>query len=197
VAALLRQGGAALAAARDADLVHRDIKPANLITCRYGIEVDFMKVLDFGLVMELAGAGPDVPTLTRADAAVGTPSFMAPEMAMARATVDGRADLYSLGCVAYWLLTGTLVFAAETAMEMVVMHARDDPEPPSTRTEMKIPADLEAAILACLEKDPMARPASATVLREHLQGVRLEQTWSRERRTRWWDSHRPRTHARK
>ncbi len=187
---LLAQACQSLEEAHASGLVHRDIKPANLLACRYGVELDFLKVLDFGLVKEFAGAGA-VSTLTRSDLAVGTPSYMAPEMTVARATVDDRADLYSLGCVGYWLLTGTLVFPADTAMEVVVKHARDDPEPPSMRTELKFPAALEDVVMACLEKDPVARPESAAVLRQQLETVPLEHPWSRERRARWWAAHRP------
>jgi serine/threonine-protein kinase len=150
-------------------LVHRDIKPANIHLGRLGLHDDFVKVLDFGLVRSMAGPSEE----SLADAAgmtPGTPAYMAPEMAHDQ-TVDGRADLYSLGCVAYYLLTGHLVFEGDTPLQTILKHLQHPPVPPSQRTDQPIPAELEALVLACLEKQPDDRPRSAAELAERLTAV--------------------------
>ncbi|MBA3319558.1 MAG: serine/threonine protein kinase, partial [Gemmatimonadales bacterium] len=151
-------------------LVHRDIKPANIHVGKLGLHEDFVKVLDFGLVRSIAG--PSEESLTGAAGMTpGTPAYMAPEMAQER-TVDGRADLYSLGCVAYYLLTGLLVFEGETPLQTILKHLQQPPEPPSRRTGHTIPAELETLVLACLAKRPGDRPASAAALAAALAGIR-------------------------
>ena len=157
---LVRQVCASLGEAHAAGLIHRDIKPANIYACRHGREVDFVKVLDFGLVKHRAAA-PEDDKLTAEHVAGGTPAFMSPEQAVADQDVDGRSDLYSLGCVAYWLLTGTTVFKGRTPLETMMMHVHREPEPPSQRSGRASPAELEALVLACLAKDPDDRPRSA------------------------------------
>jgi serine/threonine-protein kinase len=137
-------------------LVHRDIKPANIFTSFHGVQYDFIKVLDFGL----AKFSQEQKGVTMSDSASGTPAFMAPEAALGQ-TVDARADLYALGAVGYWLLTGRLVFEGETPYATVLDHIRKAPVPPSRRTEIRIPESLERIIMMCLEKDPANRPASA------------------------------------
>src|SRR5207249_4257263 len=141
-------------------LVHRDIKPANIFLCRNGEDYDFVKVLDFGLVKGLDDAVDPKAQLTRENTIHGTPAFMAPEQALGRSDLDGRVDIYALGCVAYWLLTGQLVFDAETPMALLLHHASTPPTPPSARTELSIPAALDQLILSCLAKDPAERPQS-------------------------------------
>jgi serine/threonine protein kinase len=155
----LRQICASLAEAHEAGLVHRDVKPANMYTCRHGREVDFVKVLDFGLVKAVAGEKNTGHSLeTAAGLTPGTPSYMAPEMAMGE-TIDGRADIYALGCVAYWLLTGKRVFEAENALQVVAKHVRTPPVPPSERVSgLSVPPALESLVLACLAKEPEKRP---------------------------------------
>jgi serine/threonine-protein kinase len=188
----LRQMCSSLAEAHEAGLIHRDVKPANVYTCHYGREVDFIKVLDFGLVKHgrMPESGGD--KLTAADVtAGGTPAFMSPEQALGEEHVDGRSDLYAVGCVAYWLLTGSLVFKGSTPMETIVMHVHKEPEAPSARSRLPIPADLESIVLACLAKDPAARPQSADELAARLGSVRLEKEWTVERAREWWDRHRP------
>jgi serine/threonine protein kinase len=188
----LRQMCNSLAEAHEAGLIHRDVKPANVYACRYGREVDFIKVLDFGLVKhgQVPEEGGD--KLTAADmTAGGTPAFMSPEQALGEDRVDGRSDLYAVGCVAYWLLTGTLVFKGSTPMETIVMHVHKEPEPPSARSGPPIPADLQSVVLACLAKDPAARPQTADELAARLGSVRLEREWTVERAREWWDRHRP------
>ena len=153
-------------------LVHRDIKPANIMVCRLGPDADFVKVLDFGLVRSIGG--PSAESLSGgAGMTPGTPAYMAPEMAHNR-TVDGRADLYSLGCVAYYLLTGHLVFEGDTPLQTILQHLQAPPEPPSRRTTRPIPAELEALILDCLAKRPEDRPASAADVAERLAAVPLD-----------------------
>jgi serine/threonine-protein kinase len=180
-----------LSEAHGRGLVHRDIKPANIVLCRYGEDVDFVKVLDFGLVTALRGAGPD-PELTAAHSVQGTPSFIAPEQALGL-EVDERADLYATGCVTYWLLTGRRVFTGDTAAALLVQHASASPVPPSERTELPIPAALEDLVLACLAKDPGERPPSAHALAERLESIEVPTPWTRERAREWWGLHFPET----
>lgn len=162
VAHILRQACESLEEAHDSGLVHRDIKPANIHLGRVGRQDDFVKLLDFGLVKSVAGSGDD-SLASLAGMAVGTPAYMAPEMARGDA-VDGRADLYSLGCVAYYLLTGQLVFAGETPIQTVLLHVQQEPVPPSQRTGNCVPSELEQLVLRCLAKRPDARPQSAGAL---------------------------------
>jgi serine/threonine-protein kinase len=149
-----------------------------------------LKVLDFGLVKPNR-TGSNMDTRLTADSVMtGTPAYMAPELVMGH-EVDGRADLYSLGCVAYWLLTGTLVFEAKTPMEMLVHHARTAPTPPSQRTELPIPAAMDDLVLWCLQKDASQRPADALRLLERIDSISLPADWSAERARQWWESHLP------
>ncbi len=187
---ILRQACHSLDEAHASGLVHRDIKPANLLLCRYGRDVDLVKILDFGLVKQAARSEDDVQ-LTKDGMTVGTPTFMAPEMAMGDSTLDGRVDIYGLGCVAYWLLTGQLVFDAKTPMEAIVKHAKDVPQPPSKRTELEVPPELDDAILACLNKAPEDRPQSAMELDQLLAACTQETPWNKERQRKWWDVHLP------
>src|SRR5262249_60915663 len=118
---LLRQVCESLEEAHVRGLVHRDIKPANIHVGRLGLRYDFVKVLDFGLVKSIANAVTDQSLETAAGTTPGTPAYMAPEM-VTGGTVDGRADIYALGCVGYFLLTGRLVFEASTALQMIAPH---------------------------------------------------------------------------
>ncbi|MGH7528400.1 MAG: serine/threonine-protein kinase [Gemmatimonadales bacterium] len=188
---LLLQICNSLAEAHEAGLIHRDVKPANVYACRYGRELDFVKVLDFGLVKHSRLPEKGADKLTAGDMAGGTPAFMSPEQALGEHRVDSRSDLYAVGCVAYWLLTGTLVFQGETPIETIVMHANQEPEPPSRRTEESIPLDLEAIVLACLDKNPDARPQTADELAARLRSVRLPREWTGVRAREWWSRHRP------
>jgi serine/threonine-protein kinase len=188
---ILRQMCHSLSEAESCGLVHRDIKPANVFLCRYGEDYDFVKVLDFGIA-KVSHTPPDAPTLATIGSVIhGTPAFIAPEQALGIADVDGRADIYSAGCVAYWLLTGELVFAADTPMTMLLAHAHARPDPPSARTEMPIPADVEALILSCLAKDRAARPSSARDLLNRLDAISLRQPWTDLRARDWWTLHLP------
>jgi len=169
--------------------VHRDVKPANVFVCRYGSRLDHAKVLDFGLV-KMARTDGD-PTLTEQSARLpGTPAFMAPET-VTRGVADARSDLYAVGGVGYWLLTGSLPFEGTTPMEMLAAHVHQDPEPPSRRTELEIPTDLEAIILECLAKDPDRRPASAEDLRRRLRASSPADRWGPDEASAWWQRHAP------
>lgn len=154
-----RQACAALTEAHDSGVVHRDIKPDNLFVCRLGDEADFLKVLDFGIA-KIEGADEDV-SVTRAGWVHGTPSYMSPE-ACNGTRVDARGDVYSLGSVLYFLLTGTPPFTATTAAAVMFAHVSEMPEPPSAREP--VPRDIEAVVMRCLEKDPADRFQSAREL---------------------------------
>ena len=188
---LLRQVCHSLSEAEARGLVHCDVKPANIFVCQYGEDYDFVKVLDFGIA-KAVGAGADTePALTQVTVVHGTPAFMAPEQAADRSNVDTRADIYATGCVAYWLLTGELVFTGETAMAMLLHHAQTPPAAPSTRTALPIPGALDRIVLACLAKDPAARPQSARELSLRLAAVEGAGAWTEERTRDWWMTHQP------
>jgi serine/threonine-protein kinase len=190
---ILRQVCSALQDAHANGLVHRDIKPANLVVSRAGTTFDFVKVLDFGLVkLDTArDTDTDLVKLSTDDSWSGTPGYMAPEVVLGAAT-DQRVDLYALGCVAYWLLTGTMVFEGESVMQVMMQHAQAEPRRPSQRVDRPIPAVLEDLVMHCLEKDPARRPAGADVVRERLDAVPLTAVWTAERAEQWWAVHRPR-----
>jgi serine/threonine-protein kinase len=182
VAYLLSQMCHSLAEAHASGLIHRDIKPANIFVCRLGRDVDLVKVLDFGLVKRLAGDH----AATSAGAVIGTPAFIAPEIALGQANVDGRADIYALGCVAYWLLTGQTVFESETAIGLMLAHVETRPDPPSQRVETAIPATLERLVMACLAKQPGDRPQTIEAVEDELRHVLEETPWSQADSRAWW-----------
>jgi serine/threonine-protein kinase len=188
---LLRQVCHSLADAHARGMVHRDIKPANIYACRMGLEYDFVKLLDFGLVKVRTrdARGQSLMTLERRT--TGTPAYMAPEIALGEADVDRRADVYACGCVAYYLLTGQLVFEADTPMKMLMQHVNAEPVPPSQRTELPIPRELDQLVLACLQKDPRNRPQHAEELLQLAQSCTTCRTWDQEAARRWWLTHLP------
>lgn len=150
-----------------------------------------MKVLDFGLVkVRQPGALPQ-ETLQKVDHTTGTPAFMAPEIILGEADVDSRADVYALGCVAYYLLTGQLVFEVDTPMKMLLRHVQEKPVPPSMRTELPVPKELDDLVMACLEKDPDDRPQDAQALFRMACGCMSCETWNGERARSWWETHLP------
>jgi eukaryotic-like serine/threonine-protein kinase len=182
---LLIQATNSLHEAHELEFVHRDLKPANIFTCRYGGELDFAKVLDFGLVMDRRPTEEEL----QKPGLIGTPAVMAPEMVRFNAPVDRRADIYALGCVGYWLLTGERVFEAENRADMLVMHAHQRPVPPSKRAGISIPPRLEEILLRCLDKNPNKRPQTALELGDNLRELGLDQEWTRARRQQWWLEH--------
>jgi serine/threonine-protein kinase len=186
---LLEQVCESLGEAHGAGLVHRDLKPSNIYVCRVGLHYDFVKVLDFGLAKDRrTDAARD--TISEIDHTTGTPAYMAPE-AILGGDVDRRADIYSLGCVAYFLLTGTLVFEADTPMKVMVRHVQDQPEPPSQRTEIAVPRELDALVMACLEKDPSRRPQDALELLTRVRACRRGVMWGPDEARLWWTTHLP------
>jgi serine/threonine-protein kinase len=185
---VLRQVCDSLEEAHARGLVHRDIKPANIHLGRVGCREDFVKVLDFGLV-KTAGVGAAQSLATIEGVIMGTPAFLAPEMTLGD-TVDARADLYALGCVAYYLLTGEQVFTGDTVMKVVSQHLHAVPVPPSKRTNLPIPAALDQLVLACLAKNPDERPQNARQLAQLLDAID-GMRWSEEEAHRWWRHHHP------
>jgi len=185
---LLRQACRSLAEAHERGLVHRDIKPANMFVTRLGTEYDYLKVVDFGVVKDQSGR--DATLLSNQNIVQGTPAFMPPEIVLGESRIDGRADLYSLACSAYWALTAHTLFEAATPAQMLLHHVQTRPVPPSTRSEVSIPKQLEAILMTCLEKDPAKRPSSALELDSQLARVPCD-PWTNERARKWWDVHAP------
>lgn len=181
---LLLQACQSLGEAHGRGLVHRDIKPANLYVCQLGGAHDFVKVLDFGLVK-----GGEFADGEAEHSLSGTPAYMAPEMAVDPSAIDGRADLYALGCVAYYLLTGHYVFEAKTPVAMITDHINTAPIPPSRKTELAIPEDLEHLVIRCLAKAPADRWRTAGELAEALRACAAHGTWDAEDAGRWWATH--------
>ncbi len=188
---LLRQVAHSLADAHARGMVHRDIKPANIYVCRMGLEYDFVKVLDFGLVKLRESGGQSESLLTLDHTTTGTPAYMAPEIILGDADVDRRADVYALGCVAYYLLTGQLVFEADTSMKMLMQHLHAPPVPPSQRTELPIPRELDQRVLACLQKDPDMRPQHAGELFRLATNCHACDGWNADVARSWWEMHLP------
>jgi len=187
---VLRQVCHSLAEAHARGLVHRDVTPANIYLCRMGLDYDFVKVLDFGLVKFNDQRAIEQTIMGATHLTAGTPAFMAPEL-IAEGDVDWRADVYSLGCVAYYLLTGQLVFEGDTAMKMFLQHLQEPPLPPSQRTELPVPPEVDALVLACLEKDPARRPQNAEDVLRLIEGIRGAGRWSNEQARVWWQRHLP------
>lgn len=188
---LLRQACESLEEAHARGLIHRDLKPSNIFTCRMGLAVDFVKVLDFGLVKAMGDGGREATMLTAPDSTTGTPAYIAPEMVRGDREPDHRVDIYTLGCVAYWLLTGRLVFEAPNAIQLMYQHANSAPVPPSQRSELDIPSELDSVILACLAKLPEDRPQTAAELSRRLAAAVDGQGWTEEEAHHWWDRHHP------
>jgi len=183
VVSILRQVCRSLAEAHHHGLIHRDIKPTNIFLCRLGYEYDYVKVLDFGLVKVL---GENETQMTVEGATTGTPAYMAPEMALGNSTVDGRTDLYGLGCVAYWLITGNLVFEEKTATAMMLAHLQKAPVAPSKRIGCELPACLDNAIMICLAKEPAHRPAGADGFAHLLESCQQAGAWTPRDAEHWW-----------
>jgi serine/threonine-protein kinase len=186
---LLSQVCDSLGEAHERGLIHRDVKPANIYVCRYGRCDDFVKVLDFGLV-KTDGDQDDEVAITADGTVSGTPAFAAPEQVLGE-KVDGRTDIYSLGCTAYWALTGTYVFRGKSAMATVMMHVNTTPSPPSSCGIQEIPTELDNIVMACLEKDPANRPQTADELADMLANCDLGDAWTRRTARDWWETNVP------
>jgi eukaryotic-like serine/threonine-protein kinase len=188
---LLRQVCHSLADAHARGLVHRDIKPANIYVCRMGLDYDFAKVLDFGLVKIRKRSNAADSLVTMDQGTTGTPAYMAPECILGDVDVDRRADVYALGCVAYFVLTGSLVFEADSSMKMLMQHLHAEPIRPSERSELPIPRELDDLIMACLQKDPALRPQNAGELLNLAYGCECTDAWGQQEARRWWQAHLP------
>jgi len=180
---LLRQTCHGLREAHAIGLIHRDIKPANVFVAQRGGLYDVAKLLDFGLVKPVA----EMPSarLTLEGAISGTPLFMSPEQARGLNDLDGRSDIYSLGAVAYALLTGRPPFERASAWDVMIAHARDDVVPPS-KLQADVPADLERVILRCLAKSPEDRFQDVDSLEEALAECAAADQWTQSQAARWW-----------
>jgi hypothetical protein len=191
---ILDQVAGSLAEAHEAGLIHRDVKPGNILVVDRGGIADLVKVVDFGLVKDvgigLRDGEPPEPALSMVDTITGTPLYMAPEMVTAPETADARADLYALGAVGYWLLTGTHVFDGKSIVEVFAHHLHSVPDPPSARLGAPVAADFESVLLACLAKRPEDRPASARALSERLRACSAAGRWTNARAAQWWAAHR-------
>lgn len=179
---VLRQLGAALEAAHARGLVHRDIKPANVYVCAHAHPPDLVKLLDFGLVREVTHVSD--PAVSGADLLLGTPLFLSPEAISTPDQVDTRADIYGVGAVAYFLVTGKTPFSGRNTVEVCAHHLHTAPEAPSRHAP--VPPDLERVILACLAKDPAARPASAEALVRALEQCEAMGSWGVRDAEDWW-----------
>jgi hypothetical protein len=184
---ILQQACESLAEAHDRGLVHRDIKPANIQVCCMGHYYDYVKVLDFGLVKSQAADGKLDPRLTAPNMVTGTPAYLSPESALGE-PIDQRTDIYALGCVAFWMLTGRYVFEGQGVVQVMARHIHTPPEPPSLYSLFQIPAELDEIVLACLAKRPEDRPASARELADRLAQCEVEGQWSRDHARLWWES---------
>jgi eukaryotic-like serine/threonine-protein kinase len=185
VIAILAQVCGALTEAHGRGLVHRDIKPANVILTERGGEPDVAKVVDFGLVKPLASNSAAM-TMSVSNVLTGTPLYMPPEAMNAPDVADPRSDLYALGAVGYFLLTGHPPFEGATVFEVIGHHLHTTPVPPSTRTTNAIPPDLETVILHCLRKKPEDRPRDARALRQALERCTMSPRWTVEDAAAWW-----------
>jgi serine/threonine-protein kinase len=184
----LRQVCESLEEAHQKGLIHRDIKPSNIFACNLGLEYDFVKILDFGLVKNISPH--ETGNLTMTGIVAGTPGYISPEIAMGEGAIDGRVDIYALGCVAYFLLTGAPVFEDKTPTAVVLAHVQKLPSPPSARSEMQVPASVDEIILRCLAKKPEDRPHSARELGDLLAKLPVSE-WGREDAADWWQTYLP------
>ncbi|MGE4182091.1 MAG: serine/threonine protein kinase [Limisphaerales bacterium] len=188
VAHILIQICDSLSEAHALGLVHRDIKPANVFLCHRGGIADCVKVLDFGLVREFRS---ELATRSGSPSTIeGTPSFIPPEAIDNRSPIDPRSDLYSVGALGYYLVTGQPVFDAENAAELYQKHLTEIPVPPGRRTTNPIGREFEVLLLDCLAKDPADRPESAQALRRRLKTLPTADEWDAAKATAWWEANR-------
>lgn len=188
---ILHQACQSLEEAHRAGLVHRDIKPRNILLCKLGLQYDFTKVLDFGLVKSLRPGDQTESLLTRDGVTTGTPAYLPPEIALGSPDVDGRADLYILGCVAYFLLSGKMVFDETSSTALAIAHVQTIPTALSQRSELPIPEGLEGIVMQLLEKDPALRIQSAQELARRLRSLRDVPAWGPDQAAQWWETNIP------
>lgn len=184
---ILKQVCGSLAEAHSRDIIHRDIKPSNIFLTRRGGLYDYVKVLDFGLAKQMRKE--ETTAITQSGLLFGTPRYLAPETVYGSEKIDGRSDLYCLGGVAYFLLTGQPPFTAESSVEVVVDHVKTIPRRPSEVSETAIPAELDDVVMKCLEKKPADRYRTAGELEAALDAIPLTEPWSRAKAEEWWDLH--------
>ena len=187
---ILRQACGSLGEAHRAGILHRDVKPSNIFLTERGGLYDFVKVLDFGLAKDL---GPVDQELTRAGQVFGTPLYIAPELARGKKSVEGSADIYSLGCVAFFMLTGSTPFEGGSPYDVVAKHMNSEPPVPSTKASQEFPAGLDEAILRCLAKQPEDRYPDMESLADALDAIEFDPPWSSDRAREWWMKHPPAT----
>ena len=188
---VLLQVSQSLEEAHRLGLVHRDIKPRNILLGRVGLEYDFAKVLDFGLVKTRHLGDPDRTATTMDGVTTGTPAYLSPEAALGNRDIDGRADLYSLGCTAYFLLTGCTVFEGPSPTAHAIAHVQKPPPPMRERSELPVPAELETIVMELLEKDPAHRIPCAKDLARRLRAQTAYREWSPEQAEQWWETNLP------
>jgi serine/threonine protein kinase len=181
---ILRQVCASLAEAHSEGLVHRDVKPANIFLTYRGGQHDFVKVLDFGLVKSVDDGGD--ANLTATNTIAGTPLYLAPEAITQSQPIDARADVYAIGAVGYFLLTGSPLFDAKSALDICRMHVRETPQPPSARPGTTVSFRLEELLLQCLAKRPADRPGDAAELLNRLETCSTPPEWTPADAARWW-----------
>jgi len=186
---ILQQVCGSLAEAHSRDIIHRDLKPSNIFLTERGGLHDFVKVLDFGLAKQMR-SGPDDVQLTQAGSVFGTPLFMAPETA-AEHHVDHRADQYSIGCVAYWMLTGRPPFEGTSPFDVIAQHLKVDPVPPSEVSELTINKAFDEIVLKCLAKSADDRFQDMDEMARALESLQFESPWNGERAREWWNMHMP------
>jgi serine/threonine-protein kinase len=186
----LRQACVALEEMHVAGIAHRDVKPANLHACCVGGHHDIIKLTDLGMVRPPQGTTAEHVALRARGEVLGTPAYIAPETALGEPG-DVRSDIYGLGCVGYWLLTGRLVFEAKRVRDIVAQHVHQPPAAPSEHTELPLPPALDNVVLDCLQKEPERRPASVRELLHRFDDCPAPQPWTRERARRWWETHAP------
>jgi eukaryotic-like serine/threonine-protein kinase len=185
---IMRQVAGSIAEAHGIGLIHRDIKPDNILVCDRGGTCDFAKVLDFGLVKDVKSADP---SLSNVNLILGTPAYMSPEAITAPSKVTFPRDLYAIGAVLFYLVTGREVFLGRTTIEVCTHQVRTPPDSPSAVLGSPLPEALERLILACLAKDPNERPASASEIEQILSDVATSD-WGQVRAKEWWEAQRPR-----
>jgi len=183
---ILEQVAGALSEAHRSQLIHRDIKPSNIMLVEQGARPDVAKVLDFGLVRDNTSA--DV-SLTNAESLTGTPQYISPEAIRSPEDVGPASDIYAVGCVAYYLLTGRQVFPYSTLVEVCAAHLNEEPVPPNAHVEVGIPVPLEALVMQCLSKSAAHRPADGRALEVALKALQPESRWSEDDAESWWAAH--------